>query len=95
MQFFYWVALVVIIGIAIFTVQNSTAPSVVMRFLMWRFETSLIYSILGSFGLGVLMTLLFWIPRAIRTSFRTKKLHKEIEDLEIKRIREGNKIKEP
>jgi len=95
MQFFYWVALLVIVGIAIFAVQNSTAPSIVMKFLMWRFETSLIYTILGSFGLGVLIALFFWIPRAIRTSIRTKKLHKEIEDLEIKRNREGNKIKEP
>lgn len=95
MQFFYWVALLVIIGIVIFAVQNSTAPSIVMKFLIWRFETSLIYSILGSIGLGILITFLFWIPRAIRTSFRTKRLHKEIEDLEIKRNREGNKIKEP
>ena len=53
MQFFYWVALLVVIGIAIFAVQNSTAPSIVMKFLMWRFETSLIYMILGSFGLCI------------------------------------------
>lgn len=94
MQAFYWSAFLVVIGMAIFAVQNSTAPPVVMKFLIWRFETSLIYSILGSIGLGILITLLFWIPRAIRTSFRTKRLHKEIEDLEIKRNREGNEIKE-
>jgi uncharacterized integral membrane protein len=70
MKFFYWVALLVIVGIAIFAVQNSTAPSIVVKFLMWRFETSLIYTILGSFGSGVLITLLFWIPRAIKTSIR-------------------------
>jgi putative membrane protein len=95
MQFFYWVAFLVVVGMAIFAVQNSTAPPVVLKFFIWRFETSLIYSILGSIGLGIIITLLFWIPRAIRTSFRTKRLHKEIEDLEIKRNREGNKIKEP
>jgi putative membrane protein len=95
MQVFYWSAFLVVIGMAIFAVQNSTAPPVVMKFLIWRFETSLIYSILGSIGLGILITLLFWIPRAIRTSFRTKRLHKEIEDLEIRRNREGDKIKEP
>ncbi len=94
MQIFYWLALLVVIGMAIFAVQNSTAPPVVLKFFIWKFETSLIYSILGSIGLGILITLLFWIPRAIRTSFRTKKLHKEIEDLEIKRNREGNKIRE-
>ncbi len=95
MQAFYWSAFLVVIGMAIFAVQNSTAPPVVMKFLIWRFETSLIYSILGSIGLGILITLLFWIPRAIRTSFRTKRLHKEIEDLETKQYRQGNKIKEP
>ncbi|MEW6376368.1 MAG: LapA family protein [Thermodesulfobacteriota bacterium] len=94
MQFFYWLALLVVIGIAIFAVQNSTATPVEMKFLMWRFETSLIYTILGSFGLGVLITLLFWIPRAIRASLRVKKLHKEIENLETKHYREGNKPKE-
>jgi uncharacterized integral membrane protein len=95
MQVFYWSAFLVVIGMAIFAVQNSTAPPVVMRFLLWRFETSLIYTLLGSVGLGILVVLLFWIPRAIRTSFRTKRLHKEIENLEIKRNREGNQIKEP
>jgi len=91
---FYWLALLIVIGMAIFTIQNSTVPPVVMKFLIWRFETSLIYTILGSVGLGILVALLFWIPRAIRTSFRTKRLHKEIENLEIKRNREGNEIKE-
>lgn len=94
MQFFYWLALLVVIGIAIFAVQNSTAPAVVMKFLLWRFETSLIYTILVSFGLGILITLLFWIPRAIHASLRAKRLNKEIEDLEIKHYREGNKHKE-
>jgi len=95
MQVFYWLALLVVIGMAIFAVQNSTTPPVVLKFFIWRFETSLIYSILGSISLGILITLLFWIPRAIRTSFRTKRLHKEIKDLEIKHNREGNQIKEP
>jgi uncharacterized integral membrane protein len=95
MQFFHWLAFLVVIGITIFAVQNSAEPAVVMKFLIWRFETSLIYSILGSIGLGVLITLLFWIPRAIRASFRRQKLNKEIEDLEIKHYREGNKIREP
>ncbi len=93
MQFFYWLALLVVIGIAIFAVQNSTAPAVVMKFLLWRFETSLIYTILVSFGLGILITLPFWIPRTIRASLRVKKLHKEIEDREMKSFREGDRLK--
>ena len=100
MQIFYWLALLVVIGMAIFAVQNSTAPSVVMKFLIWRFETSLIYTILGSFGLGILITLFFWIPRAIKTSIRSRELKREIKNLETILYKpaslgqEGNKSKE-
>jgi uncharacterized integral membrane protein len=82
MQFFLWLAFLVVIGVAIFTIQNSTAPSVVMKFLFWNFETSLIYTILVSVGSGMLTILFLWIPRSIKASFREKNLKKEIEILE-------------
>ena len=82
MQFFYWLMLVIIIGVAIFAVQNSSAPLVTMRFLFWKFETSLVYTILGSMGVGILMTFFFWIPKAIKSSIRSKELKKQIENLE-------------
>jgi uncharacterized integral membrane protein len=82
MQIFLWLALLVVIGVAIFTIQNSTAPSVVMKFLFWNFETSLIYTILVSVGSGMLTILFLWIPRSIKASFREKNLKKEIEILE-------------
>jgi len=82
MQFFLWLAFLVVIGVAIFTIQNSTAPSVVMKFLFWNFETSLIYTILVSVGSGMLTILFLWIPRNIKASFREKDLRKEIEILE-------------
>jgi uncharacterized integral membrane protein len=78
MQFFYWLILVIVTGIGIFAVQNSSAPLVTIKFLLWKFETSLVYTILGSIGLGILITLLFWIPRAIRSSFQKKNSHQEI-----------------
>ena len=81
-QFFLWLVLVLVIGIAIFMVQNSTAPSVIMKFLLWNFETSLIYTILVSVGSGMLITLFLWIPRSIKASYRPKNLKKEIEILE-------------
>lgn len=77
MQIFMWVVLVIAIGIAIFAVQNSDASAVTIKFLLWKFETSLIYTILGSIILGILITLLFWIPRAIRASFRKRDVHQE------------------
>jgi len=100
MQFFYWLAFLVVIGMAIFAVQNSTATPVQIKLLIWRFETSLIYTILGSIGLGILITLFFWIPRAIRSSIRSKELKRQIENLETALYRpatlvqEGKKSKE-
>ncbi len=69
-------------GIAIFAIQNSSAPLITMKFLFWRFETSLIYTLLGSKGAGILVALLFWIPRTIKSSIRSKELKKQIENLE-------------
>ncbi len=73
MQFFYWLAFLVVIGIAIFAVQNSSAPPVIIKFLIWKFETSLVYTILGSILSGILLSLLLWIPKVVRTSFQKGK----------------------
>ncbi len=78
MQVFYWITLFIALGIAIFAIQNSNAPIVTISFLLWKFETSLVYTILISIGLGILLTLLFWIPRAVRASFRARKRDQEI-----------------
>jgi uncharacterized integral membrane protein len=82
MQFFLWLAFLLFIGVAVFTIQNSTAPPVVMKFLFWNLETSLIYTILASFASGILVILLLWIPRSIKASFRVKNLKREIEILQ-------------
>jgi len=79
MQIFPALSLVILLCVAIFAIQNSTAPPVAMKFLLWDFETSLIYTILGSIGLGMLIILFVWLPRAIRASFRARDLKKEIE----------------
>jgi uncharacterized integral membrane protein len=78
MQVFYWIVLLIVIGMAVFAIQNSNAPLVTIKFLLWKFETSLIYTLLGSIGLGIVITLLFWIPRAIRASFKKKNVDQEI-----------------
>jgi uncharacterized integral membrane protein len=101
MRVFYWLIFLVAIGVAIFAVQNSNIPLIAIEFLIWRFETSLIYTILGSIGIGILMTLFVWIPRAIKASIRSKELRKKIENLEMMLHRpgglgqEGNKPKGP
>ena len=78
MQFFYWMILWIVAGIAIFAIQNSNAPLVTIKFIIWSFETSLVYTILGSVGLGIIITLLIWIPRAIRSSFEWQKTPEEV-----------------
>jgi uncharacterized integral membrane protein len=77
------IAFVLVIGIAIFTIQNSDAPMVVMRFLIWKYETSLVYTLLGAIGLGILLTILCWIPRAIKTSLHMRRLKRQIDQLTI------------
>ena len=72
MPIFFYLAFVVAIGIAFFAIQNSDAPPVLIRFLLWKFETSLVYALLGSVCSGILLTLLFWLQRSIRASRRMK-----------------------
>jgi uncharacterized integral membrane protein len=79
MKIFVWLAFLVVVVIAIFGVQNSTASTVVMRFLLWRFETSLVYAILGSIGSGILLCLLLLLPVTIRVSLRSRSLRKDAE----------------
>ena len=82
MQFFYWFVLLMAVGIAIFALQNSSAPLITLKFLVWEFKTSLIYTLLGSTGIGILIILSLWVPRGIRSSMRSRELKKKIENLE-------------
>jgi uncharacterized integral membrane protein/glycosyltransferase involved in cell wall biosynthesis len=82
MRFFYWLAFLTVIAMTIFAVDNSTAPKVVFKLLIWRFETSLTYTILGSVGVGIFITLICWIPRIVKSSIRLKELKKRVENLE-------------
>jgi uncharacterized integral membrane protein len=89
-----------VIGIVIFAFKNSNAPGVAITFLLWRFEISLIYTLLGSMGVGVLIALFFWIPRAIKTSIQLKESKKQVKNLETMLFKpaslgqEGNRNKE-
>ena len=95
MQIFPALSLGIILCAVIFAIQNSTAPPVAMKFLLWNFETSLIYTVLGSIGFGMIIILFLWVPRAIRASFRARNLKKEIEVLrgEMENRDEENKKK--
>ena len=82
MQFFYWFVLLVAIGIAIFAVQNAGVSLVTLKFLAWEFKTPMIFMILGSVGVGVLVILFLWVPRAVKNSFKSRELKKKVQNLE-------------
>ncbi len=86
MQILFFFFFLLLMGISIFSVQNSNAPPIVMKFFFWSFETSLVYTLLGSFSLGIFVTLLFWIPSTLRASIRSKRLKRELEDLQGRQI---------
>lgn len=94
MSFFYWLALLIVVVLALFSIQNSTAPPVVVKFLFWQFETSLIYALMGSVGLGILLALFFSMPRAIRSSVRMRDLRRQKENLEAASQSRGSSPRE-
>ena len=85
MRLFFVFGFLVLVGILMFAIQNSTAPSVDLKFVVWNFRTSLVYTILGTFASGMVVVLLLWIPSALRASFQKRSLRKEIEILERER----------
>jgi len=92
MQFFFWLAFLVLIVVAVFAVQNSTAPPVDLKFIVWSLRTSLVYTILGSIVSGMVIILLLWIPSAFRSSQRARSLRKKLELLEREKTERGNAV---
>jgi uncharacterized integral membrane protein len=79
MKFFFGLAFLVLLGAAIFAVQNSTAPAIDIKFLVWHIQTSLVYTILGTLVSGMIVVFLLWIPSAFRSSSQKRGLRKEVE----------------
>ena len=94
MQIILWLILAIILCVAIFAVQNSAAPPLTIKFVFWKWETSLILTLLGSIGAGILLILLLWIPKAFRASSRVKALKKEMESLQAEAKRRLEEAKE-
>ena len=74
MKIFLWIAFLILIAVAIFAVQNSSAPLVTIKFLIWRFETSLVYTILGSIVLGIFLHSSFLDPKSLASLLSVKKV---------------------
>ncbi|HSR11161.1 MAG TPA: lipopolysaccharide assembly protein LapA domain-containing protein [Thermodesulfobacteriota bacterium] len=93
MQVFVWLAFLFAVLIAVFAVQNSTAAPVNISFLVWQFQTSIIYTILASFGAGILFVLLLWARSALRCSRQIRTLRRE--NASLKDARPQESIAEP
>ncbi|MBM7855313.1 putative integral membrane protein [Desulfohalotomaculum tongense] len=73
MQFYVVLGLVFALAVAVFAVQNATAVDI--KFLGWRFsDISLVLVILSSVAGGSLITILFGLPRQLRTMMKIREL---------------------
>lgn len=76
MRFTLVVALVIIVLVAIFALQNSQVVQV--GFLLWRFEGPLVIVLLVTFAAGILTGWLAAIPSAWRKSRQVAELKREL-----------------
>ncbi|MTI81053.1 MAG: DUF1049 domain-containing protein [Firmicutes bacterium] len=87
MQIYFVLGMVFALIVAIFAVQNATAVD--LSFLGWSFpDISLVLVILTSVAGGALITVLFGLPRQIRTMMRVRELTAENQRLnnEMKKV---------
>jgi len=73
-------ALILSLGVAAFAVQNSLP--VVVKFLYWSFETSLVIIILGSASLGAIVIFLLHLFSQLRLRWNLRSANQKIRELE-------------
>lgn len=80
MQIIIILALVFALFVSIFAVQNATPVDI--QFLTWSYSgISLVVIILGSFGLGVLLALLFNTIKSFQNMIKLKELKDKLHHL--------------
>jgi putative membrane protein len=72
-------ALIIVLLIVMFAVQNAVSVSVI--FLLWRLDASLAMVIAACFGLGALIGALVTVPSMLRERISISRLRKEVETL--------------
>jgi uncharacterized integral membrane protein len=80
-----FLALVLAAATAVFALQNTEAVTV--RMLMWEHQTSLVLVILGSVGIGIVLTFLSSLGRRWKRSHSIRSLQSTV-DSQGQRIRE-------
>lgn len=75
-------ALIIAILAVILAFQNTAI--ILVTFLIWKFEGSLVLVLLLAFIMGVIASLLILLPRIIKKGLITFNQKKKIKELEIK-----------
>ncbi|MFZ5633139.1 MAG: LapA family protein [Bacillota bacterium] len=88
MQWYLVVALLFVLSISVFAIQNS--QQITMKFLYWDLPSfPLVLVILFSTATGVLVTLLFTITRQVRLNLQVRSLQARVKQLEKKLTETG------
>jgi lipopolysaccharide assembly protein A len=78
-QFYLVLALLLALLVSIFAVQN--AERIVVHFLVWSFESSVVVVILISAGLGALLATLIGLPQALAMRRRLRERERVLREL--------------
>ena len=91
-QFYLIGFLIVAVAIATFAIQNS--GEVLVKFMWWQFQSSLVVVILISTALGAIMAILLSLPGAFRLRGRSREQAHRIAELEQRMREPGAKSSE-
>lgn len=80
MQFFLFIALILVFALVLFAVQNSTI--ITLAFIKWTFEGSLAFILTLVFAVGMLTGIFLSIPTWWRKARENRSQRRRIKDLE-------------
>ena len=82
MQFFLFITVVILILIGVVTVQNP-GVIVTVKFIKWTFSGSIALGLAIPFTIGIVASMLIFVPLLIKKISLARHQKKQIKDLEI------------
>jgi uncharacterized integral membrane protein len=80
MQFFLFLALILVLALVLFAIQNSIAAT--LTFVTWNFESSLTFILALAFTAGMMTGIFLFIPTWWRKVRKNRAQRKRIQELE-------------
>jgi uncharacterized integral membrane protein len=80
MQFFLFLALILVLALVLFAIQNSIATT--LTFVTWNFESSLTFILVLAFTVGMMTGIFLFIPTWWRKVRKNRAQRKRIQELE-------------